>query len=307
MQGIVVKGKLAVTWCDDAYESKWKTHHDFVRMLWILFARHGRRKGLKLVWQYTPFNTTKTYFWTQIVFFAMHNSHEEEAKALLCSDFEYLLVMNPSLANDLEGLMAKFYSEKLLASLDGDKKDEMVLPDLCALPSITPDLSQFKERKVQLQHKVEEDDDEAFIASFEARSFKAWDGHTSFVRVIWCYLDAFDGQKGGVAKIRSEWRRFRKEHFHESQMYFFVHMARYWRVLFKEQQKQQKQASEWSFTEFVAFCRGQKKCRLLDEQWWTKFYSEAVMHHKGFHGMDASQEMVLPDKKPLPQIKLVKK
>ena len=53
-----------------------------------------------------------------------------------------------------------------------------------------------KGRNVQLQHKVrEDDDDDAFIASFEARSFKAWDGHTSFLRVIWCYLDAFDGQR----------------------------------------------------------------------------------------------------------------
>lgn len=98
MQGIVVKGKLAVTWCDDAYESKWKTHHDFVRMLWVLFA------GVAV-------HAVKHY---KVLFL--------ESKALLRSDFEYLLVMNLCLANDFE---------KLLAFLDGDKKDEMVLPDLC--------------------------------------------------------------------------------------------------------------------------------------------------------------------------------
>ena len=303
----------------DEEDREWMVHHDFMRMIWILFVTLGRRNGLKQIWKLTPFNTTKTYFWAQSLYFALKNSSDEETLRFLSSEFENVLIMSPCLANDFENLMKKFYSESLLAVIDGEKKEEMVLPDLHPLPSIMTDIAKLKkqqkgkenEQKSTEDKVVNEDDDQMFIESFESRSFKSWNGHRSFLRVIWCYVEEFDGGKGCVSKIRSEWKAFRKDNFHETMMYFWVHMVRYWRVMFKEVVEQKKGSNnemEWTFNGFIAFCaKNKKKCSILNEEWWTEYYSEKVMHQKGFHDMDASQQMVLPDKKQLPQLKLVSK
>merc|ERR1712062_212868 len=205
---------------------------------------------------------------------------------------------SPCLANDYKGLMKKFYSESLLKTIDGirTKKDEMVLPDLHPLPAIITDLKKMKSQSNEKEkieekfdgEKADENGDQFFIESFESRSFKSWNGHQSFLRVIWCYVDEFDGGKGCVAKIRSEWKRFRKDNFHETMMYFWVHMVRYWRVMFREYVEGKKGSNnevEWTFKAFIASCGSNKKCDLTNEEWWTEYYSEEVMHQKGFHDM----------------------
>ena len=128
--------------------------------------------------------------------------------------------------------------------------------------------------------------------------------------MIWCYLNQFDGDKGCVEKIRSEWKRFCGDDFHETMMYFWIHMVRYWRVMFREylvKENKNQNKVQWTFMSFVAFCEGNKNdCQIVDEQRWTLYYSESAMYHGGFHNLDASQQMVFPDRKPLPQLRLMR-
>ena len=297
---------------------EWMKHYDFMRMIWIFQVQYGRRNGMKRIWKLTPFDTTTTYFWAQSIYFGLNNSSKEETLKLLCSDFEYLLIMNPYLVEDYKHLMERYYSKSLLAVIGGEKKEEMVLPDLLPLPSMMTDIARLKVKKAKVEQTksdnieskensfAEDDDDDSFIKSFESRSFKCWSGHESFIRVIWCYLNQFDGEKGCVEKIQSEWKRFCGAEFHETIMCFWIHMVRYWRALFTEHIGDSGKM-KCTFNSFLVF-RGKHKnrCKMLDENWWNQYYSESVMYRKGFHGLDASQQMVFPDKNSLPQLRLSK-
>ena len=87
-------------------------------------------------------------------------------------------------------------------------------------------------------------------------------------------------------------------------------MVRYWRATFRKhiaEKNGNDSKTKWTFKAFIAFCQQNKsKCKMQDEKWWTQYYSESVMHRKGFHNLDASQQIVFPDRKQLPQLKLTK-
>ena len=96
---------------------EWMWHHDFMRMIWC--ATHKdvageRRKGMSTIWKLTPYGQSRTYFWTQLVYYAMNNSSNEQTLELLHTDFQYVLIMTPSLCTDNDDIISKYYSEELL-------------------------------------------------------------------------------------------------------------------------------------------------------------------------------------------------
>ena len=108
------------------------------------------------------------------------------------------------------------------------------------------------------------------------------------------------------------WKRFRGNGYHLTKMYFWIHIVRYYRALFKHYAAEKKQDVFWNFDGFLSFCQMKRKktsikCKILNEDWWKEYYSDDVMEMKGFDGMDASKVMVPSDIKPLPQLQLVAK
>eukprot|EP01084_Bolivina_argentea_P076722 139077_1 len=290
----------------------WYLHYDLMRMIWVLFTKYGRRNGLKQIWKYTPYNTSETYFWAQLIYFGIYNHSNENTLKLIQTDFRYFMMLNPCFCANFQDLIKKYYSTKLLSKIKNEKTNEMVLPDLQKLPSIITDINTLKQEqntnKIQINEGNQmryDNDDQKFIISFENRSFKSW-GHQCFLRVIWCYVDRFDGGKKCVNKIMTELKIFQKDSYHETKTYFWIHQMRYWRALFKEYVVKKKN-KEWNFNAFKKFCESQKKNKMLNDEWWKEYYDENVMNNKGFHDIDASKQMVFPNKKQLPQLKLVTK
>jgi len=110
----------------------------------------------------------------------------------------------------------------------------------------------------------------------------------------------------------NEWENFRGDGHHLTKVYFWIHIVRYYRALFKAFAAKKDQDTFWNFNGFLHFCQMKQpkksvKCQILNEDWWMEYYSENVMENKAFNGIDASKEMVPADIKPLPQLQIVAK
>ena len=97
-------------------------HYTHLRLAWILLGRHGRKEGMRQIFEAiknfiensdrtkrgsgrgTTFHVTMTYFWVNMVDFAMKSSTNPT------DDFKGFLLTNPVLVNG--GLFLHYYSKK---------------------------------------------------------------------------------------------------------------------------------------------------------------------------------------------------
>jgi len=283
-----------------------------------------RQLGMKDIWKNTPFNTTTTYFWAQLVFYGL--KVDSSFTKLSSTSFNYFLLQNPSLSNNYKNLMNNYYSNKLMKQIkDETKRNEMILPDIMALPSLITDVEKIKD-----QQKKEEDlqeikefkramiGDSVFIKEFEDRSFKSWNHHISFLRVIWCYLNMAMSQQN----ILTKWKLFKKENYHETKAFFWIEMVKIYRIKYKqyienkdkgkekkenenkekeEDQNENEEAQKlktmktFSFEGFLYFAEW-KEFDIENEKLFDLYYTRNVIESD-----DASQKILKPDKKQFPQ------
>ena len=172
---------------DNIYEynnNKWD-HFNFMRMIYILFVKHGRQNGLKLIWKYTPYNVTITYFWSQLIYFGIFGSDNIDMLNNMKSDFRLFLLMNPCLSNNYIHLIYKYYTKTEIKN-SFIKPNEMILPNKnnknkLQLPSMVTNIDALKKKdknkyvELNKNRKIKtNNDDEQFLFEFENRTFKQW-------------------------------------------------------------------------------------------------------------------------------------
>ena len=323
------KGKLN---SEETDSEKWD-HYNLLRFIWICFTKYQRLRddgsednsdksktirqlGMSDIWKGTPYNTTKTYFWAQLVFFGLRV--DSSYTKLSTTSFNYFLVQNPSLSNSYERLINHYYSQKLCTQMDSEeKRNEMILPDIMALPSLITDVKGMKAKQERDESGIEFKkamlSDAVFIKQFEERTFKAWDNHTSFLRVIWCYLNNSGMSEQNIA---TKWKLYSKENYHETKTFFWIRIVKYYRKKYKEfmdnkdkmEMEESKQGNEdgqeeerqtvmgtWSFDGFVYFCQS-KEVQIENEDLCYVYYSQDVIDTD-----KAKQTMVNPNKAEFPQ------
>eukprot|EP01083_Nonionella_stella_P178716 632194_1 len=281
-------------------DTQWN-HYNFMRMIWIFFKLYDRRKGLNEIWKYTPYNVTKTYFWSQLIYFGMNRDNAND-NDFAKRDFQYFLIINPSFSNDYAVLMKKYYSPGLIRKME-ENESEMILPDLMRLPSLITNIKRVK-LKIKLgEYKRFKESDESFLNHFEHKSFKCWEGHTSFIRVIWCYVNTLEAQHTSI--IQRKWKAFDEYNYNMTKTYFWIHMMRYYIKLYQQEynaivnvdeQKREKETMEYSFERFLDFCSTKYQCQIENSEWYNEFYS-----HKCICNTPADK-LVFPDLKPLPSL-----
>eukprot|EP01084_Bolivina_argentea_P138751 244204_1 len=147
---------------------KWD-HYNFLRFIWICFTKHQklrddgnedeknktktiRQLGMKDIWKDTPYNTTKTYFWAQIIFYGL--KVDTSYTKLSTTSFNYFLVQNPSLSNNYEMLINNYYSKRIIKEMDSEeKKNKMILPDIMELPSLITNVQEIKDKQEIYENK----------------------------------------------------------------------------------------------------------------------------------------------------------
>ncbi|KAJ2915288.1 hypothetical protein MD484_g5144, partial [Candolleomyces efflorescens] len=137
----------------DSYSLPSWDHYTHIRIAYIILTKYGRSKGKNMIFdgiekyiansQQTKgrsFHLTMTYFWIQIVHYAITTMAVAAQRPALSeklydtepADFAEFLVTNPYLAD--VNLWADHYSTEVIMSAGA--KAAMVLPDKRALPSI---------------------------------------------------------------------------------------------------------------------------------------------------------------------------
>ena len=265
-------------------EEKWN-HHDFMRRIWCLFKMNDRRSAM------SPYNTAFTHFWSQIIFYGMHKvANCDDPKR----DFVYFLIVNPSLSNDFDSILQKYYSPKMIEKMR-ENPNEMILPDLIPLPSMITNVKKIKV-KVQIrssQQRFRESDDE-FIKHFEGRTFSSFEGHISFLRVIWCYIHLKDED------IETKWREFDEFNYNLTKTHFYIRMVRYYNCLYHNrvfESSANESSSSRSFDGFLNFCSSKRQCRIEHDDWWKEYYSETLLQNEG------KNKLMMPDLKKLPEMR----
>lgn len=145
---------------------------------------------------------------------------------------------------------------------------------------------------------------------FASRTLPSW-GHEVLIRVIFVFLTKH-GRKGGVKIILDELQKFQGPHFHLTISYFWIQMVCLIRIyffsldllilLFCHLPKVHnaiatiKKSSEVnSFAEFKSTNEGQST--IVDSTLYLQFYSTKLIDSP-----EAVTQMVLPDKKQLPNV-----
>lgn len=187
----------------------------------------------------------------------------------------------------------KFYGENM-------ENERCIWPDIESLAHVITDIDN---KSKMAKNGKNGDDDEAFLVQFENRSYAQWEGHRSFIHVIFCYFQEFGASQEAVRKIRNEWIQFvGSDNDHETKMVYWIHMVRYYYTLYFEFDRKELK----NFRLFLLFCDGKSydelQCELLNAEWWKQFYSEKAMEQN-----DAYTQFILPDLKCLPQLLLVRK
>ena len=115
------------------------SHKTHLRMAWLYLTRHGRRDGVKKIFdgikhfidhsqvsRKTTFHFTMTYFWIQMVDLAI-------AKSEKGMTFEEFMHANPHLMNG--GLFLEYYKKETMLN-NPTARSEFVLPDVKPLPTL---------------------------------------------------------------------------------------------------------------------------------------------------------------------------
>ncbi|KAF5331379.1 hypothetical protein D9611_011916 [Ephemerocybe angulata] len=128
-------------------------HYTHIRLAFVILAAHGRQKGKDLLFiglasyiehnaqkqtNVRGFHFTMTYFWIQIVHFAIQHLPELIRPAIgadsypTSEDFFRFLLVNPHVVDG--GLWSEYYTKEMI--MNAEAKAEMVLPDKKPLPSM---------------------------------------------------------------------------------------------------------------------------------------------------------------------------
>ncbi|KAF6765435.1 hypothetical protein DFP72DRAFT_203537 [Ephemerocybe angulata] len=128
-------------------------HYTHIRLAFVIIAAHGRQKGKDLLFtglasyiehnaqkqtNARGFHFTMTYFWIQIVHFAIQHLPESIRPAIgagsypTSEDFFRFLLVNPHVVDG--GLWSEYYTKEKIMSAEAEA--EMVLPDKKPLPSM---------------------------------------------------------------------------------------------------------------------------------------------------------------------------
>eukprot|EP00475_Leptophrys_vorax_P034074 TRINITY_DN5454_c0_g1_i1.p1 TRINITY_DN5454_c0_g1~~TRINITY_DN5454_c0_g1_i1.p1 ORF type:complete len:443 (+),score=128.94 TRINITY_DN5454_c0_g1_i1:84-1331(+) len=223
---------------------KWD-HRAHLRLAWIILNRYGRKEGIQRIVEgiqkfiensdrarKTNFHLTMTYFWCHMVFYAIHATVNPK------NDFKTFLVMNPQLSNG--GLFLDYYERDTMLN-NMESRRTLVMPDKKPLPSIIPGEAEALGIRMAKQFNLEpssdskddkEDDDAMFLQKFEAGEISQIDEHRTFLRVIWCYILAFEktrrihhSRAKIVDKIFKVLQKEQDFNFHFTRTYFWIQMV----------------------------------------------------------------------------------
>eukprot|EP00927_Polykrikos_kofoidii_P009755 TRINITY_DN14087_c0_g1_i1.p1 TRINITY_DN14087_c0_g1~~TRINITY_DN14087_c0_g1_i1.p1 ORF type:complete len:511 (+),score=89.43 TRINITY_DN14087_c0_g1_i1:78-1610(+) len=264
-------------------------HRTHLRIAWLLLKRHGRREGLRLIFdgikrfiensdrtkrsRGTTFHETMTYFWVHMVHYAM------ETTANPSGDFKGFLLMNPQLSNG--GLFLHYYTKKLML-LSPEARTQVVMPDKIPLPSLisstepAADLAPIEER---FSPSKPMSDDE-FIDRFRNATLPSW-GHEVKLRVIWKLLKDGAGERRSTNNTLDALKAAEGVGHHVTVTYFWLQMISYCVAKTGD-------AETWA-----AFVQRPECQQLLNPDLIDKHYSNRILTT----GVEMFQ---LPDRKPLP-------
>eukprot|EP00475_Leptophrys_vorax_P045763 TRINITY_DN9627_c0_g1_i2.p1 TRINITY_DN9627_c0_g1~~TRINITY_DN9627_c0_g1_i2.p1 ORF type:complete len:573 (+),score=143.83 TRINITY_DN9627_c0_g1_i2:163-1719(+) len=156
----------------------------------------------------------------------------------------------------------------------------------------TPQEAQPVEEKTLLEKWLEQEDepDEEFLEKLTNYTLDSWD-HRTHLRIAWIYLTKHGRREGmklifsGIKNFIANSSRTKKTTFHETMTYFWTHMIHY--------------AIISTFNpsgDFKGFLLSNPQ--LSDGGLFLDFYNKNTI----LHNPKAREEVVLPDKKPLPSI-----
>lgn len=263
-------------------------HRTMLRMIWSYLKINGRKKAIESVFATIKLyvneaNETLTYFWIQIVHYALESTTNS------LKDFSDFLLINPQLLNEMD-LPLSYYRKETLFS--DEAKKSVILPDIKPLPSILP--SSVMEAKMEVAKKlepapVEELNDDDFLNTFESCTLTNW-SHKTHLRMAWLYLTRND-RRIAVNKIFDGIKKFiehsnvaRKTTFHFTMTYFWIQMI------------DLAVAQSPKDLDFEAFLG--RNSHLMNGGLFLEYYRKETLLNNPI----ARQEMVLPDIKPLPTI-----
>lgn len=270
-------------------------HRTHLRIAWLLLSRHGRREGMKLIFdgirnfianskrtlrsRGTTFHETMTYFWIHMVHYAM------ETTATPRNDFKTFLLLNPQLANG--GLFLHYYSKKLMLQTAASRM-EVMLPDIRPLPSIITDMERLSKeattKGVSVVPRAAPLSDEEFFQQWREGKLTSW-GHESRLRAIWLCLKRY-GRREGVQNTFEGLEAFENSGHHVTLAYFWIQMTDY--VM--------RKLGDEEIPTFGIFIQKPPAQQLRNPDLINKYYSPSNV------GVLGKKEFKIPDKKPLPSV-----
>eukprot|EP00386_Alphamonas_edax_P014416 GDKI01044312.1.p1 GENE.GDKI01044312.1~~GDKI01044312.1.p1 ORF type:complete len:594 (-),score=179.54 GDKI01044312.1:173-1852(-) len=312
--------ELFIQKLDDYSLNTWD-HRAHLRIAWILLTKHGRKAGMPLVFEKikrfienspltqrtekrTTYHETMTYFWVHMVHYALEAASDKRTH----TDFKTFLVLNPQLCNS--GMFLHYYSKQAML-MDPTSRRQVVLPDKRPLPSIISKVDGSKlatEAHVQPTASHAIPTDEEFIQRFEAKTLPSW-GHEQVIRTAYCYLAKL-GRRQGLKAYEAGLRALQGGGYHESVNYFWFQMVTYAMAQdygtivmgngnagVAEGGRRVPEFRELLGSSKGSYSASKLEALLLDSRLYLQYYSKSVIE-----GDQAAAELVLPDKKPLPNL-----
>eukprot|EP01137_Pigoraptor_chileana_P023216 Opistho-2@89169 len=262
-------------------------HRTHLRIAWLFLQRHGRREGMRRTFdgikafiensdraRKTTFHESLTYFWVHMVHYAL------VATPNPLGDFKGFLLMNPRLCNG--GLFLENYTKDRLMK-DPEARKKVILPDIKPLPSMVGGTAAprgVSHVPAHMQPRASDSDD-AFLRSFEANTLPSW-GHVPMLRVCYVYLRG-NPRRVALELIFSQMERRMRDAHHVTMTYFWLQMVAF------------AIASHPACDSFASLLEAVPS--LTNAQSYREYYSDDII----FAGTAATQ-MVLPDKKQLPNV-----
>lgn len=293
---------------DDYTLPSWD-HYTHLRLAYVLLQRHGRREGMKAIFdkiekfiansprtKKTTFHQTLTYFWVHMIDYAMHKKDYNH--------FKHFLLMNPVLSNG--GLYLHYYTKKHIM-MNPEARVTVLLPDIRPLPSIIPSTTSASASAsastvatpshLIIQPRLPQTDQE-FLSSFINNTLTGW-GHDAKLRAIYLLLfvdkRSKNGDRRGTTQCLNALEALEKSSYHLTINYFWIQMITYHYTIAKKEISQSfffsSNIDNLTFEEF--YRRPLVQPLRLNPQLYLKYYSKQAL--------DAgAQQFVLPDLKPLP-------
>mmetsp|Transcript_10493 Transcript_10493/g.34463 ORF Transcript_10493/g.34463 Transcript_10493/m.34463 type:complete len:519 (-) Transcript_10493:54-1610(-) len=280
-------------------------HYTHLRVAWLLLRRHGRREGMKRIFdgirsfianskrtqraRGTTFHETMTYFWVHMVDYAMasqqmHGQKSGDEGDAEIDGFKKFLLLNPQLSNG--GLFLHYYSKRLMLQTP-DSRTQVVLPDVRPLPSLLSSTTGGKGDAAAspvVQPNAAPLSDDEWLLRWESRELPAW-GHEARLRLIWLKLTRLE-RRDAVRAIFDELAAFEGAAGHHVTLaYFWIHMVT--ACIAREGEKRSPT--------YALFARQPPFQFLRNVDHTDRFYSQ-----KQLYSDRARTEFVPPDLKPLP-------